>query len=327
MIGRREFITLLGGTAASPLAARAQQQALPMIGWLGATSSEGPYAQLAAAFRKGLGEGGYTDGRNVTIEYRWAGGQYDRLPELAVELVQRRVSVIVTSGGTAAIIAARNATATLPIVFNAGSDPVTLRMVESLNRPTSNLTGISNLSAEVQPKKLQLLHELLPSAKVIAFLVNRANASFELQERELQEAAAKLGLRLEILDLSREEEIEPALAVAAQREAAAAFLMSDGFQVSRSEQIIAIALRHRIPVIAGPMEARAGGLLGYGPNLADAYRQSGVYVARILKGEKVADLPIQQVTKLDLVFNLKTATALGISVSPMLLALADEVIE
>ena len=223
--------------------------------------------------------------------------------------------------------AARDATSTIPIVFNAGSDPITLGMVETLNRPGSNLTGISNLSAEVQPKKLQLLHELLPDARVIAFLVNRANPSLELQERELREAAGKLGLRLQTLEISAESDIEPVLASASQHEAAAIFLMADGFLVSRSEHIIAAALERRLPVVGLPGEAQAGGLLGYGPDLADAYRQSGGYVARILKGEKPADLPVQQVTKLNLVFNLKTAKALGISVSPMLLALADEVIE
>jgi putative ABC transport system substrate-binding protein len=299
-----------------------------VVGWLGASSSEGAYAQLlAAAFGKGLGEGGYTDGRNVTIEYRWAGGQYDRLPELARELVQRRVSVIVTSGGPPAIFAAKNATATLPIVFNLGSDPVTMGMVESLNRPGSNLTGISNLGTEVQPKKLQLLHELLPAAKVFAFLVNRTNPSFELQERELHDAAAKLGLRLEVIDLSAEGEIEPALAVAAQREAAAAFLMTDGFLLSQSEQIIAVALRRRIPIIGWPTDARAGGLLGYGPNLADAYRQSGAYVARILKGAKPSDLPIMRPTKYEFVINLQTARTLGIEVPETLLATADELIK
>jgi putative ABC transport system substrate-binding protein len=283
---RRQFITLLGGAAAAgPLAARAQQKQILVVGWLGATSSEGFYAKLAAAFRLGLGDAGYVEGRNVTIEYRWAAGQYDRLPDLASELVRGQVSVIVTSGGTASILAARNATATIPIVFNSGTDPVGIGAVESLNRPGSNLTGVSNLTTQVQPKKLELLHELLPNAKVIAFLVNPANPASGLQVRELQDAATKLGLRLDVLNASTETEIENSLNMAAQSGAAAVFLMSDGFLISRSETIVALTLRNRIPTFATPEQVAVGALLGYGPDLAEAYRQSGVYAGRILKAE------------------------------------------
>jgi putative ABC transport system substrate-binding protein len=324
---RREFITLLGGAAAWPVAARAQQAAMPVIGWLGATSSGGFFEALAAAFRSGLGEAGYVDGRNVTIEYRWADGQYDRLPELASELVRSRVSVIVTSGGTASIIAARNATATIPIVFNSGTDPVSVGAVESLNRPGTNLTGVSNLTNEVQPKKLQLLHEILPNAMGVAFLVNPTNPASALQARELQNAAAKLGLFLEVFNASTQDEIKSALTIAGQHGVAAVFLMSDGFLVSQSAMIVALALRYRIPTFATPEQAAVGVLLGYGPNIADAYRQSGVYVARILKGAKPADLPVLQSTKLRFVINLKTAKTLGLTIPPSLLAIADEVIE
>jgi putative ABC transport system substrate-binding protein len=327
-MNRRDLITLLGGaTAAWPIAARAQQTAMPVVGWLGATSSEGFYAKLAAAFRLGLGDAGYVEGRNVKIEYRWAAGQYDRLPELASELVRGGVSVIVTSGGTASILAARNATATIPIVFNSGTDPVGVGAVESLNRPGSNLTGISNLTNQVQPKKLELLHELLPNAKVIAFLVNPANPASGLQVRELQDAATKLGLRLNVLNASTETEIENSLTMAAQSGAAAVFLMSDGFLVSQSETIVALTLRSRIPTFATPEQVAVGVLLGYGPDLAEAYRQSGVYAGRILKGAKPTDLPVFQSTKLKLAINLKTATALGLTIPLTLQYTADEVIE
>jgi putative ABC transport system substrate-binding protein len=325
---RRNFITFLGGAAAAwPLAARAQQPAMPVIGWLGATSSDGFYAKMAAAFRSGLGDAGFVDGRNVTIEYRWAAGQYDRLPVLASELIRNRVSVIVTSGGTASILAAMNATATIPIVFNSGSDPINVGAVGSLNRPSANLTGISNLTTEVQPKKLQLLHELLPDAKVVAFLVNPGNPASGLQVHELQDAAAKLGLHLDIINASTEQEIESALPSALQHGAAAVFVMSDGFLVSQIERIIAPGLRNKIPTFSTPEQVAAGALLGYGPDLAVAYRQSGVYVARILNGEKPADLPVFRSTKLELVINLSIAKTLGIKVPPSLLAIADEVIE
>ena len=327
---RRDFVTLLGGAwAAWPIAAWPQQPAVPTVGWLGATAAEGAYARLAAAFRRGLAEAGYVPGQNVKIEYRWAAGQYDRLPELASELVRSRVSAIVTSGGTAAILAAKTATATIPIVFNSGADPVSTGVVESLNRPSLNLTGFSNLTNEVQPKALGLLHELLPAAKVIGFVVNRANPTSAPQERELEDAATKLGIGLEVLNAPTEREIEATIVEAARRGVAAVFIMSDGFLVSQSEKIIALALQRKIPTVATTSVdlAEAGGLLNYGPDLGASYQQSGVYVARILKGTKVADLPVVQSTKLELTINLKTAKILGLTVPPSLLARADEVIE
>jgi putative ABC transport system substrate-binding protein len=275
-----------------------------------------------------LAEAGYVPGQNVKIEYRWAAGQYDLLPELASELVRSRVSAIVTSGGTAAILAAKAATATIPIVFNSGADPVSTGAVESLNRPSLNLTGFSNLTNEVQPKALGLLHELLPAAKVIGFVVNRANPTSAPQERELEDAATKLGIRLEVLDASAEREIETTIVEAARRGVAAVFVMSDGFLVSQSDKIAVLALQQKIPTVATTVDlAEAGGFLTYGPDLRASYQQSGVYVARILKGAKVADLPVVQSTKLELTINLKTAKALGLTVPPSLLARADEVIE
>jgi putative ABC transport system substrate-binding protein len=322
---RREFITLLGGAAAWPLAARAQQAAMPVVGLLNG-GSPGPYAPYVAAFRQGLKEAGYIEGENVTIEYRWLEGQYDRAPSMAAELVRRQVAVIVAN--TPGNLAAKAATTTIPIVFTTAGDPVQLGFVASLSRPGGNLTGVTQLGVEVGPKRLELAHELVPAATIIGLLVNPASPTAEPITRNLEEASRTLGLKLHVLHASTEREIEKAFATLLQLRAGALVISPDPFFVTQSEQLAALALRQAMPAIFQYRPfAAAGGLVSYGGSIADSYRTAGVYTGRILKGEKPANLPVQQSTKVELIINLKTAKALGLTVPLSLLGRADEVIE
>ena len=324
---RREFIALLGAAAAWPLAARAQQAAMPVIGVLGATSAQGYAAQLTA-FRQGLNEAGIVQGRDVIIEYRWADDQYDQLPKLAADLVQRRVAVIATIGGNAASMAAKAATRTIPVVFHGSVDPVEVGFVASLNRPGGNMTGVVTLNMDTGQKRLELIHELVPAANTIALLHNPTNAVAEIQSKDLQAAASKLGLNLYVLHASSEGEFDTAFDALRQLRAGGLVIGTDGFLVSRSQQLAALTLRHAVPAIFQYRAfAEAGGLMSYGGSVTDSYRLSGIYTGRILKGEKPADLPVQAPTKYELVINLKTAKALGLTVAPTLLARVDEVIE
>jgi putative tryptophan/tyrosine transport system substrate-binding protein len=325
---RREFITLIGGaTAAWPLAARAQQPALPVIGFLGSGSPR-TWAYLVAAFREGLSQSGYVEGRNVAIEYRWADEQNDRLPELAADLVRRQVSVIALVGLQAAL-AAKAATATIPIVILIAADPVQLGLVASLGRPGGNITGVTSLHLEVAPKLLELLHELVPNATAMALLVNPANsAQAESNTTEAQVAAHRLGLKLHVLHANAEREFDAAFASLVQLRAGALVIGPDPLFLARSEQLGALAFRHAIPAICPYREfAAAGGLTSYGTNISHLFRQVGIYTGRILKGEKSADLPVEQAVKLDLVINLKAAKALGLDVPMSMLMRVDEVIE
>jgi putative ABC transport system substrate-binding protein len=325
---RRDFIAFLGGAAlAWPLVAQAQQPHMPAVGVLGATSASGFAAQLAA-FRRGLSEAGVVEGRDAAIEYRWADDQYERLPELAADLVRRQVAVIATIGGNAASVAARAATKTIPIVFHGSVDPVEAGFVASLNRPGGNMTGVVSLNVDTGQKRLELLHELVPTANTIALLLNPTNAVAETQSNDLLAAARTLGLELHVLHASREGEFEPAFARLMQLRAGGLVIGTDGFLVSRSERLAALTLRHALPAIFQYRAfAEAGGLMSYGGSVTDSYRLSGVYTGRILKGEKPADLPVQQATKVELIINLKTARALGLTVPLPLLGRADEVIE
>ena len=325
---RRELITLLGGAAAWPLAARAQQAAMPMIGFLNGAFAEG-YTTERAAFLSGLDEAGYVDGRNVTIEYRWAEGQTDRLPTLANDLVQRQVAVIAATS-TPAALAAKAATKTIPIVFETGADPVQLGLVASLNEPGSNITGITQTNLEVSPKRLELLHEIMPAARVMALLVNPRNpAVAEATTNQMQAAARMLGLDLQVLHASNDDEVEAAFAKAAQMHTSAVVMSAgDPFFTSQARPLAALAVRYAMPAVGpGRDFAAAGGLVAYGADINDAYRLAGSYTGRILKGEKPANLPVQQATKVELIINLKAAKALGLTVSLPLLGRADEVIE
>jgi putative ABC transport system substrate-binding protein len=327
MMKRRTFITLLGGAATAwPLAVRAQQSAMPVIGVLDGRSAD-ESTPLVAALRRGLNETGFVEGRNVAIEHHWAHGQYDRLPALAADLVRRQVTVIATSGNASAL-AAKTATATIPIVFLTGADPVQAGLVASLSRPGGNLTGVTSLGVELGPKRLELLHELVPAATTIAILVNPANRSAEIQVRDMQAAARTLGLELHILQASTEREIDAAFAALTRLRAGALVISPEAFFNSRSEQLAALTVRHAVPAIYTYREfAAAGGLMSYGGSITDSYRQAGIYVGRILKGEKPADLPVQQSAKVELIINMKTAKALGLTVPFALLGRADEVFE
>ena len=325
---RREFITLLGGAAAAwPLTARAQQAAMPVIGYLSSASPDRDAGRLRA-FRQGLSETGFIEGRNVAIEYRWADEQHDRLPALAADLVHQQVAVIAQAGHVLGVFAAKAATTTIPIVFVTGVDPVGLGLVASLSRPGVNLTGVTTLGIELEPKRLELLHELIPAARTVGALVNRMHPIAEAQSSELQAAARGLGLKLQILDASTERDFDAVFARLVELQADGLVIATDGLFISQSEHLARLAVRHAMPAIFQLRTfAAAGGLMSYGGDFAEMYRQSGVYVGRILKGEKPVDLPVQQVTRVELVLNLKTAKALGLEVPPTLLARADEVIE
>ena len=324
---RREFITGIGATAVWPLAARAQQPAMPVIGFLNGQSPP-IWGPMVAAFQKGLNEAGYVEHRNVAIEYRWAEGQPDRLPALAADLVQRRVAVIVATGGIDPAIVAKAATSTIPIVFMSNDDPRKYGLVASFNRPGGNVTGVSWFSAELGPKRLELLHQLVPTATTVALLINPDVAEAARQSLELQEAARTLRLQLVVLNVTTPSAIDTAFETIAHDRIGALVVASDAFLTNRREQILALATRHAIPAVHVVREwAEAGGLMSYGNSLADAYRRAGLYTARILKGEKPTDLPVDQATKFELIINLRTAKALGLEVPPKLLALADEVIE
>ena len=317
-MNRRKFVAVVVGAAAWPLAARAQQPAMPVVGFLNSSSPEG-YAPWVAAFRRGLNEAGYIEGRNVTVEYRWAQGQYDRLPALAADLVRRQVTVIAATS-TPAALAAKAATTTIPIVFTTASDPIQLGLVAGLARPGGNITGVTMLGVEVGPKRLELAHELVPTATAIALLVNPTNPIAETLARDLQAAARTLGLQLQVLHASTERDIDAAFATLIQLRAGVLVIGSDVFFNSRSEQLGALTLRHAVPTIYQYREfAAAGGLMSYGGSLADSYRQAGAYTGRILKGAKPADLPVQQSIKAELIINLKTAKVIRLTVPPTLL--------
>jgi len=325
---RRQFITLLSGAAAAwPLMTRAQQPTMAMVGFLDAASA-GERSQAVAAFREGLADSGYQEGTNVAIEFRWAQNQYDQLPALAADLVRRRVDVIAATGGPAAL-AAKAASATIPIVFRLAADPIAAGLVASLSRPGANVTGVTSLNLEVGPKRLEFLHEMVPTATIMAALVNPANPSnTEILLRDLQATARLLGLQLHLLHASSDAEIDAVFATLTKLRAGGLVIGTDAFFISRNKKLAALALRYRIPTIYQWREfVAAGGLMSYGGSFADSYRVAGVYTGRILKGEKPADLPVQQATKLELFINIKTARALGITVPLPLLSRADGVIE
>jgi putative ABC transport system substrate-binding protein len=324
---RREFITLLGGAviAVRPFAASAQQT-LPMVGFVNSGSAQ-TQALVAAAYRKGLEEVGFAEGKNVLIESRWADGQYDRLPELIADLIKRKVTVIM-AGGPPAAQAAKTATSSIPVVFTSGDDPVQIGVVTSINHPGGNVTGVHVLFTELESKKLSLLRELVPKAGVVAALVNQTRPIANSQTAELEAAAKKFGQRIQIFHAASEQEIEPVFASMAQAKVDALLVAADAFFNARREQIVLLASRHAIPAIYEQRSfAAAGGLMSYGTNLADSYRQAGVYTGRILKGEKPGDMPVVQASKFELVINLKTAKALGLEVPLHLQQIADEVIE
>jgi putative tryptophan/tyrosine transport system substrate-binding protein len=324
---RREFIRLLGGAAAWPLAARAQQAAMPVIGFLNSASPE-PFAQLMAAFRLGLGEIGYVEGKNVAIEFRWAEGRYDRLPALAAELIERGVSVLAATGGDTAARAAKAATATIPIVFATGGDPIEQGFVVSFNRPGGNATGVNLITSELGPKRLEILREVVPNASVIGVLLNPNSATGKLQERDVEVAARALGQQLLILHAGDEREVDAAFTTVVDKGIGAVIVGADPFFNSRRHQLVALASRHGVPAIyEWPEFVKGGGLMSYGTKLTDGYRQVGIYAGRILKGERPADLPVVQSTKVEFVINLKTARALGLTIPITMTARADEVIE
>jgi putative tryptophan/tyrosine transport system substrate-binding protein len=327
-IARRKFVAALGGAAAAwPLVARAQQPAMPVVGLINAGSPE-VFSRYVAAFHKGLNETGYVEGQNVTVEDHWLESQFDRLPALLADLIRRQVAVIATPGSEKATIAAKAATATIPIVFSTGQDPVELGLVASLARPGGNATGINNFMQEVAAKRLRLLRDLVPKAVRIAVLVNPANAASEASRREVQEAAPAIGLQILVLNATTIGDIDAAFATLARERSDALFVAPDILFTSRLGQLVTLAARDRIPATYSNRDiVAAGGLMSYGTNLADSYHQVGVYTGSILKGAKPAELPVLQSTKLELVINLQTARALGIEVPPAVLSIADEVIE
>jgi putative ABC transport system substrate-binding protein len=327
-MNRREFITLLGGAAVAwPLAAHAQRSNLPVVGYLSG-GAPGPFASVLTAFRQGLGETGYVEGQNIAIEYRWAEGQYDRLPALAEELVQRKVDLIAASGGDLAARAAKAATSTIPIVFTSGDDPAETGLGASLARPGGNLTGFSLLVVELHAKRLELISELVPTATTIALLVNPHSPQTERVVRAMEEAARVKSVKLEVLKAATESEIDAAFTSLARLQVGALVQQADPFFLNRREQFVLLAARRAVPAIyEGRQFVEAGGLMSYGANFPQMYRQIGVYAGRILKGEKTADLPVMRPTKLDLVLNLTAARAIGLSIPESFLLRADQVIE
>jgi ABC-type uncharacterized transport system substrate-binding protein len=324
---RREVIALLGGAAAWPLAARAQQSGIPIVGYLNGGSPEASANQVAA-FRQGLSEGGYVDGRNVAIEFRWAHNENVRLPELAADLARRRVAVIAVVASTPAAFAAKAATATIPIVFFTGGDPVQLGLVASLNRPGGNVTGVTSMNAELGAKRLGLLHELLPGAAPFALLVNPKNPTSDAMITDVRAAAAAIGRQVEVLTASTHRDIDTVFASLLQKRVAAVSVSPDVLFLARRTQVVTLAVYHRVPaVFAFREDAEAGGLMSYGSSITASSRQVGVYTGRILKGEKPADLPVQLAAKFEFIINLQIAKLLGLEVPPTLLARADEVIE
>ena len=325
---RREFITLLSGAAAAwPLAARAQQPAMPLVGFLSSLSEAGSI-NLIASFHRGLAEGGFVAGKNVVIEYRWAEGRYDRLPAMAAELVGRQVTVLVSSGGAPVLLAAKGATATTPIVFSSGADPVKLGIVESFNRPGANITGVYILTNALEAKRFGLLHELAPAGAAIAMLYNPSNPNGEWQVQDVRDAARAAGRPLHVERATSERELDAAFATIVKHRPGALLVTADPLFSTLRERLVALSARHAILTAYQWRDfAEAGGLMSYGTNFADAYRQVGVYVAGILKGARPADLPVLQPTKFELVINLKTAKMLGLDIPPGVLAIADEVIE
>ena len=323
---RRDFFVALGGAATWPLVARAQQ-AMPIVGFLsGASAWE--FGYLAAAFRQGLADTGHVEGRNVSIDSRWAEGSYERLPTLAADLIARRVAVLAATGGISAVIAAKAATATIPIVFTAGTDPVRMGIVPSLNRPGGNVTGVMFFNNVLGPKRLQVLHALVPKATVVGMMVNPKNPNTEFDLRDVQLAARPLGMEISTVAASTEREFDAAFAKLVERRVGALVVSPDPFFGTRRDQLVALAAQHAIPAIYEFREfAVAGGLVSYGTSIAEAYRQVGIYAGRILHGEKPGDLPVQQSTKFQLTINLKTARTLGLDIPPLLLAIADEVVE
>jgi putative ABC transport system substrate-binding protein len=323
---RREFITLLGGVAAAvPFAARAQQRALPVIGFLRSTPSA-PFAQIVTAFRRGLNETGFVEGQNVAIEQRWADNQIDRLPALVADLIRRKAAVIVANNLAAHAVKA--ATATIPIVVVTGTDPVKDGLVASLNRPGGNVTGVAFITAELGPKRMAMLRQLVPKATIIAMIVNPNTTETETERRDVQAAALAIGQQLVVFDVSSGRDIEAAFATLVQRGAGGLLVGAGPFLTSNREQIVALAAHHGVPAIYPLREFTSiGGLTSYGTSISDAYRQAGIYAGRILKGAKPADLPVMQSTKFEFVINLKTAKSLGLEFHPQLLATADEVIE
>jgi putative ABC transport system substrate-binding protein len=327
-IGRRKFLAALAGAAAAlPLAVRAQQRTIPVIGFLSA-GSPNAFAHLAAAFREGLSETGYIEHQNVGIEYRWAEGQLDRLPALASGLVAGRVAVIVATGGSAPALAAKAATKTVPIVFTGGGDPVALGLVASLSRPGGNATGVSNISASMEAKRLEVLRELVPTAAQIACLRNPKGANADTQTRDVEAAARTIGQQIFLVDVRIDRELDSAFTTIVQQRAGALLVMGDPLFTNLRDQLVVLAAKHAVPAMYPFREfISAGGLINYGPSIAEGYRQAGIYTGKILKGDKPADLPVLQPTKFELVINLKTAKALGLTVPDTLLARADEVIE
>jgi putative tryptophan/tyrosine transport system substrate-binding protein len=327
-VRRRDFIKVIAGsTAVWPLVARAQQPALPVVGFINVASAQG-YAPQVAAFLKGLTEAGYVEGRNVAIEYRWAEGQVDRLPALVADLIHRQVAVIAATSNPAALVA-KSATTTIPIVFEMGGDPVRLGLVTSFDRPGGNVTGVTQLNAVVAPKRLELLHELIPTARVIALLVDPTNAAIaETTTGDVQEAAKSFGLDLHVLNARTERELDGVFAKLIQLRVEGLVIAGSAYFVAQSRQLAELAVRHAVPTVFETREfVAAGGLMSYGGSLADAYRLTGVYTGRILKGDKPADLPVQQATKVEFYINHKTAKALGLNVPNTLVGRADEVIE